>query len=179
MIVSYFFCFSCRHVAKERFSREVLQNENSNEVSRQSLWKCVRIFARTLRSCTVCAGQVHVHHARSHEISYDSSFRVPCKLVSRPKVRKFVRSFALHDVERKFVRIFVLQNLSSLFHTIRVNYYYYYYYLFIHILIGQSPQTQGLLTGYPKNESNAWRNRDGDAAVRISDGALFHLSAAK
>ena len=31
--------------------------------------------------------------------------------------------------------------------------------LFIHILIGQSPQTQGLLTGYPKNESNAWRNR--------------------
>ena len=53
--------------------------------------------------------------------------------------------------------------------------------LFIHILIGQSPQTQGLLTGYPKskNESNAWRNRDGDAAVRISDGALFHLSAAK
>ena len=38
---------------------------------------------------------------RSHEISYDSSFRVPCK---------FRRE---RDVERKFVRIFVLQNLSS------------------------------------------------------------------
>ena len=50
--VSYFLCccFSCRHVSKERFSREVLQNENSNEVSRQSLRKCVRIFARILRS---------------------------------------------------------------------------------------------------------------------------------
>ena len=44
--------------------------------------------------------------------------------------------------------------------------------------IGQSPPTQGLLTGYPKNESNAGRNRD-DAALRISDGALFHLPAGK
>ena len=50
--VSYLLCccFSCRHVAKETISREVLQNESSNEVSRQSLRKCVRIFARTLRS---------------------------------------------------------------------------------------------------------------------------------
>ena len=45
-----FSAVSVAHVAKERFSREVLQNENSNEVSRQSLRKCVRIFARTLRS---------------------------------------------------------------------------------------------------------------------------------
>ena len=45
-------------------------------------------------------------------------------------------------------------------------------FLFLHM-------AQGLLTGYPKNESDAWRNREGDAAVRIADGALFHLSAAK
>ena len=60
----------------------------------------------------VCAGQVHVRHDPISR-NFLRQF-ISCSLhVSRPKLRKFVRSFALHDVERKFVRIFVLQNLSS------------------------------------------------------------------
>ena len=73
----------------------------------------------------VCAGQAHVRH---DPISRKCvrQFISRSLLVSRPKLRKFVRSFALHDVERKFVRIFVLQNLSialvtRFFHTRRVN----------------------------------------------------------
>ena len=110
--VSYFLCccFSCRHVSKETFSREVLQNENSNEVSRQSLRNCVRILRSAhFRSL---AGQVHVRHDPISRI-FLRQFISRSLQVSRPKLRKFVRSFALHDVERKFVRIFVLQNLSS------------------------------------------------------------------
>ena len=60
----------------------------------------------------VCAGQVHVHHDPISRI-FLRQFISRSLEVSRPKLRKFVRSFALHDVERKFVRIFVLQNLSS------------------------------------------------------------------
>ena len=60
----------------------------------------------------VCAGKVHVRH---DPISRKCvrQFISRSLQVSRPKLRKFMRSFALHDVERKFVRIFVLQNLSS------------------------------------------------------------------
>ena len=60
----------------------------------------------------VCAGQVHVRHDPISRI-FLRQFISRTLQVSRPKLRKFVRSFALHDVERKFVRIFVLQNLSS------------------------------------------------------------------
>ena len=52
----------------------------------------------------VCAGQVHVRHdpisRKCVRLFISSSLQV-----SRSKLRKFVRSFALHDVERKFVRI--------------------------------------------------------------------------
>ena len=60
----------------------------------------------------VCAGQVHVRH---DPISRNvlRQFISRSLQVSRPKLQKFVRSFALHDNERTFVRIFVLQNLSS------------------------------------------------------------------
>ena len=72
----------------------------------------------------VCAGQVHVRHDLISR-NFLRQFISRSLQVSRPKLRKFVRSFALHDVERKLVRIFVLQNLSRLvthlFHTRRVN----------------------------------------------------------
>ena len=75
------------------YSREVLHNENSNEVSRQALRKCVLCSAH-FRSL-----QVHVRHdpisrkfiSRSLQVSrpklrkydmtqsHESSFRVPCK----------------------------------------------------------------------------------------------------
>ena len=60
----------------------------------------------------VCAGQAHVRH---DPISRKCvrQFISRSLQVSRPKLRKFVRNFALHDVERKFVCIFVSQNLSS------------------------------------------------------------------
>ena len=60
----------------------------------------------------VCAGQVHVRHDPISRI-FLRHFISRSLQVSRPKLRKFVRSFALHDVERKFVRVIVLQNLSS------------------------------------------------------------------
>ena len=59
----------------------------------------------------VCTRQVHVRHdpiSRNFLRKFISrSLQVSC-----PKLRKFVRSFSLRDVERKFVHIFVLQNLS-------------------------------------------------------------------
>ena len=60
----------------------------------------------------VCAGQVHVRHDPISR-NFLRQFISRSLQVSLPQLRKFVRSFALHDVERKFVRIFVLQNLSS------------------------------------------------------------------
>ena len=65
-----------------------------------------------LHAFVVCADQVHVRHdpisRKCVRLFISRSLQV-----SRPKLRKFVRSFALQDVERLFVRIFVLQNLSS------------------------------------------------------------------
>ena len=60
----------------------------------------------------VCAGQVHVRHDPISR-NFLRQFISRSLQVLRPKLRKLVRSFALHDVERKFVRIFILQNLSS------------------------------------------------------------------
>ena len=60
----------------------------------------------------VCAGQVHVRHDPISR-NFLQQFISRSLQVSRPKLRKFVRGFAIHDVERKFVRIFVLRNLSS------------------------------------------------------------------
>ena len=82
---------------------------------RDSLCESVYEFLHercVLHIFVVCAGQVHVRHdpisRKCVRLFISRSLQV-----SRPELRKFVRSFALHDVERKFVRIFVLQNLSS------------------------------------------------------------------
>ena len=97
--ISYFLycCFSCRHVAKETFSREVLQNENSNEFSRQSLRKCVRIFARTLRSAhfrSLRGPSARTPRPDLTKFPTTIHFVFPASFAS--KVGKVVRSFALH-----------------------------------------------------------------------------------
>ena len=60
----------------------------------------------------VCTRQVHVRHDPISR-NFLRKFISRSLQVSRPKLRKFVRSFSLRDVERKFVHIFVLQNLSN------------------------------------------------------------------
>ena len=77
----------------------------------ESVYECLHELC-VLHIFVVCAGQVHVRH---DPISRNvlRQFISRSLQVSRPKLRKFVRSFALHDNERTFVRIFVLQNLSS------------------------------------------------------------------
>ena len=49
--------------------------------------------------------------------------------------------------------------------------------LFIHILLGQSPQTYGLLTGCPSHVKIAERNAAGRDMVRIAAVGAFHRSA--
>ena len=77
----------------------------------ESVYEFLHEFC-VLHIFVVCAGQVHIRHDPISRI-FLRHFISRSLQVSRPKLRKFVRSFALHDVERKFVRIFVLQNLST------------------------------------------------------------------
>ena len=51
--------------------------------------------------------------------------------------------------------------------------------VFIHISLGQSPQTYGLLTGYPSQSRIAIRNWLGEAARRTDAWTEFQPSAAK
>ena len=64
-----------------------------------------------LHTFVVCTHQVHVRHDPISR-NFLRKFISRSLQVSRPKLRKVVRSLSLRDVERKFVHIFVLQNLS-------------------------------------------------------------------
>ena len=77
----------------------------------ESVYEFLHEFC-VLHIFVVCVGQVHVRHDPISRI-FLRQFISRSLQVSRPKLRKFVRNFALHEVGRKFVRIFVLQNLSS------------------------------------------------------------------
>ena len=94
----------------ERFCKTKIQTK-----FRDSPYESVYEFLRelcVLHIFVVYTGQVHGRHDPISR-NFLRQFISRSLQVSRPKLRKFVRSFALHDVERKFVRIFVLQNLSS------------------------------------------------------------------
>ena len=82
---------------------------------------CENVYERSHELITLCSTHFRTFARAKCTYAMTRKFISRSLQVSRPKLRKFVRSFSLHDIERKFVRIFVSQNLSSTNHTVPIH----------------------------------------------------------